>query len=70
MNTNELRAELVRNNLTIEQLAVKLGMSRSSLSRKLSGNTTFTHPEMVKLKEVLNLSDEKMVIIFFTTKVS
>ncbi len=45
-------------------------MSRSSLSRKLNGTTTFTQPEMVKLQKKLNLTGEKMIQIFFDDKVS
>ena len=67
---NDLKAEITRNGLTFEQLAVALGISRSSLSRKLRGLTTFTHPEMIKLQKTLNLTGEKMVEIFFTERVS
>lgn len=70
INVNDLKAEITRNNYTINDLACELGISRSSLSRKINGITMFKQPEMLKLQSVLNLSGEKMIDIFFDQKVS
>lgn len=70
MKENEFKAEIVRNNYTLEKLANELGMSRSSLSRKIGGMTQFTLPELRKLKIILHLSGEAMISIFFEEEVS
>ncbi len=70
INFRDLKAEITRNGLTQDKLAVELGISRSSLSRKMNGTTTFSHPEMMKLQKTLNLTGEKMVQIFFDQNVS
>ena len=70
INLNELKAEIARNGMKREEVAEALDISRSSLTRKMKGETTFTHPEMIKLQKTLKLSGEKMINIFFSSKVS
>ena len=44
---------LKREGVTLAKLASKIGISRESLSRKLSGKRDFTLEEASKLKEII-----------------
>lgn len=48
-----LRAEMVRKNITVEQLAEFLGIDISTLSRKLNGKSGFTFRETLMIKDFL-----------------
>lgn len=41
-----------------------LGMNNSTFIRKIENNFNFSHAELVKIKEVLNLSDEDFLKLF------
>lgn len=62
---NELLAELVRKELTMGALAKKLGIAPSSLTRKIKGETDFYRGEIEKISQVLDLSGEDVLRIFF-----
>lgn len=64
-NINELKAECVRNGLTLENLAVKIGVNPATLHRKLSGETEFRRNELQIIKTTLNLNDKQFLSIFF-----
>ena len=70
MNSNELKAEIVRNGLTIPKLAKKIGIGKKALYQKLAGKTMFNQKEIVKISKELNLSKETMFFIFFADLVS
>ncbi len=48
-------------NYTSEYLATKLGISQSTYSRKESGDTDFTLPELVKVSEALEVPLVKII---------
>ena len=62
---NELKAECVRNGLTLEKLAAKIGVNPATLYRKLNGETEFRRNELQIIKLVLKLNDKKFLCIFF-----
>ncbi len=66
MNIRELMSELAYKNCNVTDLAATLGLSKTSIYRKLSGKTDFTCTEIEKIKTKLDMSDEKLVKIFFT----
>jgi transcriptional regulator with XRE-family HTH domain len=70
MQPNELKAEIVRNGLTIEELANKANISRTTLWRRLANPDEFTRAEINAIAKTLNLSGQKVLDIFFTSKVS
>lgn len=70
MKLNELKAEIVRNGLTIEQLADEMGIGRTTLWRKFSNPNNFTLKEITDIGEILNVNGERILEIFFTKKVS
>lgn len=65
MNKLELKSERVRKEITQEELAKKLEISYSAYVSKENGRTEFTREEIKNLKEILNLSDERLIEIFF-----
>lgn len=70
MNSNELRVELIRNNMSTQTIADRIGISKSAMLRKLNGSSEFTQGEIVKLSRELHLSTERMCAIFFMDLVS
>ena len=70
LNANDLKAEIARNGLTIPKLAMLMGIDKKTLYSRLNGETAFKQTEIVKLSQVLNLSEESIMRIFFTEIVS
>lgn len=52
-----LKAEMVRANISIKQLSMKLDITERSLRNKINGVTEFTLSESLRINEVMN---EKM----------
>ena len=65
MNINDLKAEIARNDLTIPKLALLIGMDKKTLYSRINGDTSFKQEEIVKLSQVLNLSEDSILHIFF-----
>lgn len=64
-NTNEFKAEIVRHGDTLTGLAKKLNISHVSLSMKVNGKRDFTQSEIAKIKEIYELNNERVDVIFF-----
>lgn len=43
--------------VTFGELAVRLGVSKQTLTRKLKGTTDWTYPEMMLLTQIFNIED-------------
>lgn len=67
MNSKELKIEMMRHDETGEHLSKLLGISRQTLSNKMSENQSseFTQQEISKISEHYNLSSDRIVEIFF-----
>lgn len=50
-------------------IADRIGTPRSAFYLKLNGEREFTQTEIMRLKEVLNLSDKEFMGIFFDPRV-
>lgn len=72
MNVNKLWAEIKKNGDTQGELAKMMGVTRATLSNKMSekNKASFTQPEISFIKERYNLSPEEVDAIFFDEKVS
>ena len=68
MNGSELAAELARNKLTIPKAAKAIGIGKKAFYAKIEGKSQFKLVEIQKLKELLSLSDERMMQIFLQKK--
>lgn len=64
MNANKLKAKIVENGLNISKTAELIGVSKSSLYRKLNANDRLTINEAAKLKNILELTDLEALEIF------
>ncbi len=57
MQTNLLKAKIVEKDISRSFLASQLGMSTNTLSYKLCGHRPFDVDEVIKLCEVLGITD-------------
>lgn len=65
LDLNTIKAEMARNNITIKELAKKMGLSTNALSKKLNNKTEFKASELVKIAHLLNVK----IKIFFKSDV-
>lgn len=65
INKNLFRYHYSEAGYNVVTLAKKLGMNQATLSRKINGISDFTRVDIIKLTEVLNLSPEQVMTIFF-----
>lgn len=68
MKANLLRAEFVANGKIIAQVAKEAGLARNSLSAKLNGKTQFNTDEVVRICEVINITDPAKKVDFFSVR--
>ncbi len=70
MNSLEMKVAMKRNEDTQEKLAEALGLQVSGVCARINGHIDFRTSEIEKIRERYNLSNDELVKIFFTTKVS
>lgn len=70
MNSLEMKVAMKRNEDTQEKLAEALGLQISGVNARINGHIDFRTSEIEKIRERYNLSNDELVKIFFTTKVS
>lgn len=61
---NELKAEVVRCGMSVDEFCGKIGMKRRTFARRMQDGN-FGLDELHQIKSVLNLSAERMAEIFF-----
>ena len=66
MNSNLLKSKMILTGVEnfVQAIADLLGLSRTTASKKISGETPFTSNEMKLIKAQYNLSGEDMIKIF------
>ncbi len=70
MNTQELKVEILRNNLSIPILAQRIGIDKKTMYCKIQGKSSFTQKEIAKISNALQLDKAKLCKIFFDDLVS
>jgi DNA-binding phage protein len=70
MRVNELKAEAVRKGLTIDEVAEKAGIKKTTMWRRIQDSGNFTIKEIESIANTLDLSGIKILEIFFDEKVS
>lgn len=65
MNTNLLKSIMVLNGDNIKTLALKLNLSRQTLSLKIDGINDFKLSEVKKICKLYELTEKEMLQIFF-----
>lgn len=48
-----LKAEMVRANISIKQLAIRIGITERSLRNKINGKTEFLWSETLKIRKIV-----------------
>jgi plasmid maintenance system antidote protein VapI len=66
MKRNKLKAKIIEKGLTVESFAKAIGMERTKLYRKLNSFEKITIGEAIKMKAVLEMSNEEAIDIFLT----
>lgn len=64
MNAFKLKAKIVEQNITMEDLAKQIDISTATLYRKVKHPLRLTLLETIRLKDVLNMTDEEAIDIF------
>lgn len=64
VNSNELKAQLARKDLTQAQLADAIGISLNTIWKKITGHNSFTVDEVRAIRDVLELDDNAIKEIF------
>lgn len=65
MNITKLKGKIVGKGMNVEMLAERIGVNRSSMYRKLNDSEKISIAEAIRIKEVLELTDEEATEIFF-----
>lgn len=65
MQVNELKAEIIRKEMSIKQFSNLCEISNTNLWRKFKTPSLFRLDEIRKMAEVLKLNNEKIIYIFF-----
>lgn len=65
MKPNELKAEFSRSEMTYRDIAEALGLSVIAVQRKVNGASEFKSSEIATLRELLNLTPDRVAEIFF-----
>ena len=64
MKKVELEVAMLRSGIRIQELSEKICMNRTTFYRKVATGK-FERSEIMRIRDVLNLSDEDMLRIFF-----
>lgn len=64
MQIMKLKAKMVEQGVNAEKLAKSIGTNRSSLYRKFNKPEKITVGDVVKIKDILNISDREAIEIF------
>lgn len=70
MNINELNSELGRKGITIPKLAELVGIGKKAMYERFKGEAQFKQNEILIIKKVLKLSDDRLMEIFFSDEVA
>lgn len=66
INKDKLRGKIVENRMNLEDFSRVIGMNPATFYRKLQGDgQNFTVGQMHKIVDVLHLSNEEAMAIFF-----
>ena len=70
MNSNLLKATIIKNGDTQEKLAKDMGLQTSALNMRINGTIEFRRNEIIFIKQRYNLSSDEIDSIFFDEIVS
>ncbi|NWO18672.1 helix-turn-helix transcriptional regulator [Leptotrichia sp. oral taxon 223] len=65
MAYNVLKLKIKDKKMNYQKLAKELRISESGLNKKINGKNYFTQSEIYRIKELLELTDNELIKIFF-----
>lgn len=65
VNTNKIRGRIMEQGLTIGSLASIIGISPSTLGRKIKNHADMTLGEVESIRDILKIPPERVVEYFF-----
>lgn len=68
-NYSKLSGRIAEKGYTLEQLSSLIGISRTSLYKKLKGESNFTQEEIYKIVDLLCIPVSEIPVYFFTENV-
>lgn len=69
-NEKKIKARICELGLSIKAIAVTMNLTAYTLGRKIAGKTPMSLTEARTLQNILKISDDDVVIYFFTHKVA
>lgn len=70
VNTRLLRGKIEEKGTNISEIAAQMGVDKATLYRRIANSETFTIGEVNKITEILSLSHEEAISIFFNCTVA
>ena len=70
VNVDLLKGKITERGTNVSEIAVKMGVDKATLYRRIADGSSFTIGEVEKIAEVLKLSHEEAISIFFTSGVA
>lgn len=70
VNTHLLRTKIEDKRTTVSEVAAKMGVDKATLYRRIANGESFTIGEAGKITEILGLTHEEAVSIFFSFDVA
>lgn len=67
MKANLLRGAIVAQNMTMQQAAKLIGISRNSMSMRMNGKVPFNADEIERLCDLLNITEPSQKVEIFLT---
>lgn len=65
VNINKLKAKMVENEISVSQLADRVGVNQATMYRRFNGGENFSIKEASEIAKILNLSADELNDIFF-----
>lgn len=66
VNTNKLKGRIIEKGYSVATLAKAIGVDKSTFYRKLGGECPFTIQDADRIADVLQLTPDEAVAIFFS----
>jgi AcrR family transcriptional regulator len=70
VDTNLLKSKMAERVLSVSDVAARIGLDKATLYRRLADGESFTVGEVQRIKDVLSLTMDEAVSIFFTSNVA
>ena len=70
VNTKLLKGMIENKGTSVDEVAKRMGIDKSTLYRRISDGSTFTIGEVGKITEILQMSHAEAISIFFSQPVA